>query len=294
MYDRKTVRRRRAVLGLLVAGALILLTAYFGESSSGGLHSVQRGVFSIVSPIQDVASRVLKPFKDTINWVGDTVDAKSEVGDLRTERDKYRRQAAAYATALSNRFGKQALQQADDALGLSQYGPVDASVFGFSPSVWSQQVSIDVGSGDGVRPEQPVVNASGLVGLTDQVVGGASIVGLITNGQLKIGVTIQSASGGGDIVTGLAQASVGQPNDLVVTGPSNHRLVRVGDFVVTSGTMPDPRALRSLYPPGLTVGTVTRVDDAQTDGQQVHVRPAADVRDLRDVQVLTKVGRGTR
>ena len=205
MYDRKTVRRRRAVLGLLVAGALILLTAYFGESSSGGLHSVQRGVFSIVSPIQDVASRVLKPFKDTINWVGDTVDAKSEVGDLRTERDKYRRQAAAYATALSNRFGKQALQQADDALGLSQYGPVDASVFGFSPSVWSQQVSIDVGSGDGVRPEQPVVNASGLVGLTDQVVGGASIVGLITNGQLKIGVTIQSASGGGDIV---ATASV--------------------------------------------------------------------------------------
>ena len=32
MYDRKTVRRRRAVLGLLVACSLILLTAYFGES----------------------------------------------------------------------------------------------------------------------------------------------------------------------------------------------------------------------------------------------------------------------
>ena len=43
MYD-KTVRRRRAVLGLLVASSLILLTAYFGESAGGGLHSVQRGV----------------------------------------------------------------------------------------------------------------------------------------------------------------------------------------------------------------------------------------------------------
>ena len=61
MYD-KTVRRRRAVLGLLVASSLILLTIYFGESSAnGGLHSVQRGVLQAVSPIEDGASRVLKP-----------------------------------------------------------------------------------------------------------------------------------------------------------------------------------------------------------------------------------------
>ena len=43
VYD-KTVRRRRAVLALLVVSSLILLTAYFGESAGGGLHSVQRGV----------------------------------------------------------------------------------------------------------------------------------------------------------------------------------------------------------------------------------------------------------
>jgi len=42
VYD-KTVRRRRLVLALLVVLSLILLTAYFGEASSGGLHSVQRG-----------------------------------------------------------------------------------------------------------------------------------------------------------------------------------------------------------------------------------------------------------
>ena len=45
MYD-KTVRRRRAVLGLLVACSLILLTAYFGESTGGALHGVQRGTSS--------------------------------------------------------------------------------------------------------------------------------------------------------------------------------------------------------------------------------------------------------
>ena len=49
MYD-KTVRRRRAVLGLLVALSLILLTAYFGESAGGGLHAVQRGVLEVFAP----------------------------------------------------------------------------------------------------------------------------------------------------------------------------------------------------------------------------------------------------
>ena len=42
MHD-KQVRRRRAVLALLVGISLILLTAYFGESPNSPLHNVQRG-----------------------------------------------------------------------------------------------------------------------------------------------------------------------------------------------------------------------------------------------------------
>ena len=49
MHD-KAVRRRRAVLVVLVAASLILLTAYFGESSDGRLHAVQRGALGTLSP----------------------------------------------------------------------------------------------------------------------------------------------------------------------------------------------------------------------------------------------------
>ena len=91
MYD-KTVRRRRVVLGLLVASSLILLTAYFGESAGGGLHSVQRGVLDVVSPIQEGASRALKPVRDLFGWAGDTFDAKGELKDLRKDRDALRAQ----------------------------------------------------------------------------------------------------------------------------------------------------------------------------------------------------------
>ena len=91
MYD-KTVRRRRVVLGLLVASSLILLTAYFGESAGGGLHSVQRGVLDVVSPIQEGASRALKPVRDLFGWAGDTFHAKGQLKDMRKDRDALRAQ----------------------------------------------------------------------------------------------------------------------------------------------------------------------------------------------------------
>ena len=93
MHDR-AVRRRRAVLVALIAASLVLLTAYYGESSDGRLHSVQRGVFGALSPIQEGASRVLKPFRDLFGWFGDTIDAKDQRDKAIAERDAYRTQLA--------------------------------------------------------------------------------------------------------------------------------------------------------------------------------------------------------
>ena len=80
------------MLVVLVAASLILLTAYFGESSDGRLHSVQRGALGALSPIQEGASRVLKPFRDLFGWFGDTVDAKDQRDEAIKERDALRRQ----------------------------------------------------------------------------------------------------------------------------------------------------------------------------------------------------------
>ncbi len=91
MYD-KAVRRRRAVLAVLVALSLTLLTAYFGESSSGGLHSVQRGAMEVLAPIQEGANRVVKPVRDLFGWFGSTLDAKDERDKLKKERDALRQE----------------------------------------------------------------------------------------------------------------------------------------------------------------------------------------------------------
>src|SRR3712207_5788237 len=127
MHD-KVVRRRRAVLAALVALSLILLTAYFGESSSGGLHSVQRGALELLAPVGEGANRALKPFRDLFGWFGDTLDAKDERDRLARERDALRNQVAQLQVQNRELEQLKGLQEMNTAGGLDRYEPVQARV----------------------------------------------------------------------------------------------------------------------------------------------------------------------
>jgi rod shape-determining protein MreC len=81
----KQIRRRRAVLALLVVVSLVLLTDYFGSPSSSPLHSVQRGIAEVLSPVQNGASKVLSPVRDVAGYFSSTFNAKSQVANLKSQ-----------------------------------------------------------------------------------------------------------------------------------------------------------------------------------------------------------------
>jgi rod shape-determining protein MreC len=293
VYD-KTVRRRRLVLGLLVACSLVLLTAFFGESSGGGLHSVQRGVLEVVSPIQDGASRVLKPVRDLFGWVGDTLDAKGEVRALRKERDALRAQAVQAQADVRENAQLKAQLKMNDAAGLADDGPVQARVTGQNPSLWFSQVTINRGSSSGVRVNQPVMNGAGLIGRVSEVGSSVAVVSLITDQSTKVGGRVNESSRGGGGVNGIVQVQAGQPTDLVLRGISASDVVSPGQTIVTTGTLSKVGRFPSPYPPNIPIGRVTKVDDLGSDSQTVHIAPFADLRRLELVQVLTRPqGSGT-
>jgi rod shape-determining protein MreC len=284
VYD-KTVRRRRAVLGLLVASSLILLTAYFGESAGGGLHSIQRGVLDVVSPIQEGASRALKPVRDLFGWAGDTLDAKGQLKDVRKERDSLRAQLVDSEAKLraSGQLKDLELLNRTAGNGLSDNGPVRARVIAKDPNLWFDQVTIDKGTGSAIQRNQAVVNGQGLVGRVTEVTGSTAIVTLITNHTTQIGGKV-SISG----VQGLVGVEAGHPTDLVLGSLSSKDEVSRGQIGVTSGTTSKVDRFPSPYPRDIPIGRVTRVDDLGTDDEQAHVTPFADLRSLDLVEVLTK------
>jgi rod shape-determining protein MreC len=282
----KYVRRRRAALGALVCVSLILLTAYFGESPSSPLHSVQRGIVQVLSPIQEGASTVLSPFRDVANWFSNTLHARSQVVQLRKKVQKLTDELAAAQNAeiLNRQLSKEV--HLDAALNIDTYRPVTGDVIGRDPTLWYETIEIDKGTNDGVQVNDPVVGDGALVGKVSTVSSSVAIVQLITDHAVNVAAQVQDQNGD----TGLLVPAVGNPNELLLQDLP--RIVpgqpgpQIGQLVVTAGYRAGP--LDSLYPRGIPIGQVSNAsENSLINNNQVQVSPAADLRHLSVVQVLT-------
>jgi rod shape-determining protein MreC len=289
MYDRKVIRRRRATLGVFLLLSLFLLTAYFGESPTGLFHGIQRGAQEVLSPIEAGASKVFKPFGDLFNWVGDAVDAKGENKKLKKELSQARNELARTRNAQRENEQLRAMVDLQHEPGFPQgTDPVTARVIARSPTDWSATIQINRGRNDGVRPDQPVITGDGLIGKVDQASGGTATVELITDGESAVSAEIVP-----DGSNGVVRAPIGDPNDLQMDFIRKGRVIKKGQTVVTSGFRKD--RLESLFPKGIPIGSVRRVDPDEVETyQRIHVQPFADFRRIDYVQVLTGHAEGTQ
>ena len=283
------------MLVVLVVISLLLLTDYFGESSSSPLHRVQRGIVAVLSPIQSGASTVFSPVSDVANWVSTTLHAKTQRDQLKRQLQAADQQLANYKTqAYQNAYLSKQLGLAQ-SVGLDRYDPVAANVISRDPSLWYQTIEVDAGSGDGVAINDPVTGDGGLVGKVTEVTGSSSIVTLITNASSneQFGVTASVTNRTGD--TGVLEPAVGNPNQMVLQDLPNRAQITPGMQVVTAGYKDPANAqLDSLYPPGILIGTVAGFNPNELlNSGQVPVTPTANVRSFTSVQILTKVGSGT-
>jgi rod shape-determining protein MreC len=278
MY-RKQVRRRRAVLALLVISSFVLLTVTYGQGSNG----LQRGVSTIFSPVQDVADRALKPARDLVGWFDKTFDARGENSRLKRELVRSRAQAVAGQAALQENAQLRKLLKLDrgPALAASAYKAVTARVIARAPTPVQSSVTIDAGSGDGVKVDDPVTSGDGLVGRVVSVEGSSAQVELITDSASAISAKVLPKG-----VQGVIRPDLGDPEDLILDYIDSTEKIGIGQTVVTSGWR--AKGLASLFPPNLPVGEVTRASIVEQEAsQQVRLRPYADLANLDLVQVLT-------
>lgn len=292
MPTRQQIRRRRLTAGGLVALCLIILTAYFSESTGGAFHTMQRGAVEVLSPLQSIASGAIKPFRDAVNWVGDSIDAKSENKKLQGQLSNARIEQARLQQAATENEQLRALVNFKDSGDFpSGRTAVTARVIARSPTEWYGRVTINAGSSDGVKLNDPVVaagnNSGALVGKVTTVAGNASQVTLLTDSTSGVAALIAKRDALGVVKTG-AGGEAGA-DDLQMVYIQRARGIRIGDMVVTSGTVDNPAQVDSIFPAGIPIGAVSQRDTEELKLYgRVHIQPYADMRDVQLVQVLTR------
>lgn len=282
MY-RKQVRRRRAVLALLVVGSFVLLTITYGRGSNG----IQRGVGTIFNPVQSAADRALKPARDLVNWFDSTFDARGRNARLHSELEVAREQGVGAQAALAENEQLRNLLKLDHGGAIpSGYEPVAGRVISRSATVWYAAVTIDVGSSDGVEVNDPVVNGDGLVGKVSAVLGGSSQVQLIADGSSAVAAKVVPVG-----IQGVLKPEVGNAGNLILGFLDSTEKIHRGQDVVTASW--HTQGLESRFPPNIPIGEISHAAPTELDAKgQVDVRPFADLRNLDLVQVLTGGSRG--
>lgn len=270
---------------VLVVLSLILLTAYFGESSGGGaLHSVQRGFLTVVSPIQDVANKVLRPVRDGIDWFGEAASAKGERNELRKELGRLRSKRTDEAESLRRGTELERLYKLEGETGLAQYRGVTTTVVDQSSSSWYSTVNIEAGSSEGVALNDPVIDGEGLIGKVTDVTSDAAQVSLITDSEVQIAARIAGTN-----EDGIVQPKVGDTGSLRMQlyGVPSSATLEKGELVVTSGKLEG--GYESLFPRGIPIGAISAIEE-ESAYDAVDVRPAAELHGLDVVRVLTPKG----
>jgi rod shape-determining protein MreC len=257
---------------LLVVVSLLLL----------GLRNtdVVRGSSTFVTQLLVPVQRVLAD----VGAAGDRfASAISQIDQLR--EDNSRLQTVNDRLTLENvRLREQAIvgQQAERLLALQRIVPfesVPAPVIARDPTGVLHSIVLGIGTDDGVKVGHVVLSDQGLVGRVSEVGTNYSKVLLVTDSSSVVSALVQ-----GSRATGIVRGQFG--DSLIMDWLLQTEPVKEGDVVITAG-LGIGDELRSLYPKGLVIGTISQIQTAEAAAyNRAIVTPAVDLRRLEHVLVV--------
>jgi rod shape-determining protein MreC len=230
-------RRTRAVLiGLLVV-AIALITIDFRDGGGSAAHGLGGRLFA---PVEHVAGDVTGVFRGAAGNGG-------EVASLQRQNDQLRAQLAQAQAASADTAQLAILLH----LAKGKYTVVTGTVIAAGGD-YSDTVTLNVGSADGITVNETVLNGDGLVGTVAGTTPTTATVQLATDAGATVGVRM-TGSGQVGALTGTAGSMAGHA-ELKLTMFSSGAALRPGQTLVTFGSVGG-----RPYVPGVPVGTVSAV-----------------------------------
>ena len=260
----------RARLAFFSALAALLIVI---DARVNALDTIRLGVGVMLYPLQ----RVLLAPRDALVEVGRYV---TTVGGLTRENARLKQTAAEHAARLMQdeqlRLENERLRQLQQLRERVTVKSQSVQVLYEPRDRFTHKLVIDRGSSDGLRAGNPVIDEQGVVGQVTRVFPLESEVTVLTEHDQSIPVEV--------VRNGLRCVAFGgsEPATLELRFLAANADVASGDSVVTSG-------LDGLYPAGIPVGKVARVErDVKDQFAHVVVNPTGGV-DANGVLVVLQV-----
>ncbi len=264
----RDTRRTRVVLVVLLVAALSLIAFDYADGSSSVLRTMRSAGGSVFGRAEHAVSSVARFF-------GGSGSSSSQVQQLQQEVVQLRAQLSG-AELSKAEYGQ--LHKLLLVAGAGRYRIVPASVIAVGQG-YQQTVTLGVGSTDGVRANETVLNGQGLVGQVTSVTATTATVLLATDSSAVVGVAL-APSGELGWVTGPGSTAGAALLHLQML--SSAARLKPGDELVTSASVRD-----RPYVPGVPVGTITKLlNQAGSLTAVAVVRPFADFSALGVVGVV--------
>lgn len=271
-------RNKRLFLLLIGVVMLVVLIGY-SLNSRDQLSLPEKLVMDVVGSAQQV---IHVPADFVVNIFANIralVDAHKE-NQILKERLAQQRLLEYEVQALKkdNEELRRILEKTDS---IRDYHPIQATVISRSPERWIEQVMINKGSEDGVKPNMAVITVDGMIGKIQSTSAKTSTVQLLSGFDQfnRISATIPRDEG--NDVFGLIEEYDRKTNMLLfkIIEESDKNVER-GDIVISSGK-------GGVFPEGLMIGTVQDVvPDQYGLTSTALVKPAANLYDIQHVIVV--------
>jgi rod shape-determining protein MreC len=281
----KKDRTSRSVLVALLLGCATLITL----DHEGGTHSpvepVRRVVGEAFGPVEDATAAVVGPFTTVPNYFRSKKDLKAELTSLEAENDALRREVR---TSDFDRNRLREFEELAGEAGRTGYTLLPARVIGLGAGQsFSDTVTIDAGTDDGVHADMTLVNNDGLVGRVVRAARSTATVLLILDADSVVGGRLGSSMEVG-FLRGRGQNGGAGRLDLALVDDSV--VANEGDTVVTWGSEGG-----APYVAGIPIGKVTAVFSSPREtSRRAVIEPFVDFTSLDLVGVVVPTGTSHR
>src|SRR5262249_11142661 len=242
------------------------------------LHGLGRGGSIVLTPFQMGGSGTADEASNFISTLQRVRDLAKEDAGHKHQVDQLQSQLVQMRELEVENADLRNLLSMKDRTGPGAFIPV--SVIARDDTPYVQAITIDRGDNDGIKQDAIVITHKGLVGRVEKVNPTSAKVRLINDLNSSVSVRLQTESR----TTGLLRGQ-SQGNLMVITYIPQTDVVEQGDLVLTSG-------LGEVYPEGLVVGKVVRVERKDADPfQAAVVEPAVEMDKLERLYVLADTGK---